>query len=257
MNIFKKIYQYRELLKTNIKKEVRGKYKKSFLGILWSFLNPLLQIAVYALIFPLILKNTQDNYVVFLCVGLIPWTFFVTTVTQCTSTVITNGNIIKKVYFPREILPISIVTSNTINFLISTLIIIAFILFDGMILTKYIIFYPLILLVQYVLLLAISFILSAVTVYLRDLEHLVGVVLQVLFYATPIVYSSTTIPASFQFIMKINPMASVIDAYRNIFYYQTCPDLKSILLWLLISVVLCFIGYKIFNKLQKGFAEEL
>lgn len=257
MNIFKKIYQYRELLKTNIKKEVRGKYKKSFLGILWSFLNPLLQIAVYAIIFPLILKNTQANYVVFLCVGLIPWTFFVTTVTQCTSTVINNGNIIKKVYFPREILPISIVTSNTINFLISTLIIIAFILFDGMILTKYIIFYPLILLVQYILLLAISFILSAVTVYLRDLEHLVGVVLQVLFYATPIVYASNSIPAGFQFIMKINPMASIIDAYRNIFYYQTCPDIKSILIWLLISVILCFIGYKTFNKLQKGFAEEL
>ena len=138
MNIFKKIYQYRELLKTNIQKEVRGKYKKSFLGILWSFLNPILQIAVYAIIFPLILKNTQDNYVVFLCVGLIPWTFFVTTITQCTSTVINNGNIIKKVYFPREILPISIVTSNTVNFLISTLIIIAFILFDGMVLTKYI-----------------------------------------------------------------------------------------------------------------------
>lgn len=257
MNIFKKIYQYRELLKTNIQKEVRGKYKKSFLGILWSFLNPLLQIAVYAIIFPLILKNTQDNYVVFLCVGLIPWTFFVTTITQCTSTVINNGNIIKKVYFPREILPISIVTSNTVNFLISTLIIIAFILIDGMILTKYILFYPLILLVQYILLLAISFILSAVTVYLRDLEHLVGVVLQVLFYATPIVYASTSIPTNFQFIMKINPMASIIDAYRNIFYYQTCPDIKSIIIWLVISVVLCFIGYKIFHKLQKGFAEEL
>lgn len=257
MNIFKKIYQYRELLKTNIQKEVRGKYKKSFLGILWSFLNPLLQIAVYAIIFPLILKNTQDNYVVFLCVGLIPWTFFVTTITQCTSTVINNGNIIKKVYFPREILPISIVTSNTINFLISTLIIIAFILFNGMNLTKYILFYPLILLVQYILLLAISFILSAVTVYLRDLEHLVGVVLQVLFYATPIVYASTSIPTNFQFIMKINPMASIIDAYRNIFYYQTCPDIKSILIWLAISVALCFIGYKTFHKLQKGFAEEL
>ena len=257
MNIFKRIYQYRELLKTNIKKEVRGKYKKSFLGILWSFLNPLLQIAVYAIIFPLILKNTQENYVVFLCVGLIPWTYFVTTITQCTSTVINNGNIIKKVFFPREILPISIVTSNTVNFLISTLIIIAFIIFDGMSLTKYIIFYPLILLVQYVLLLAISLILSAVTVYLRDLEHLIGVALQVLFYATPIVYASNSIPENFQFIMKINPMASIIDAYRNIFYYQTCPDIKSILIWLAISVVFCFIGYKIFNKLQKGFAEEL
>lgn len=257
MNTIKKIYQYRELLKTNIKKEVRGKYKKSFLGVLWSFLNPLLQIAIYAIIFPLILKNTQDNYVVFLCVGLIPWTFFVNTVTQCTSAVINNGNIIKKVYFPREILPISLVSSNTVTFLISTLIILAFILFGGMGLTKYILYYPLILLVQYILLLAISLILSATTVYLRDLEHLVGVATQILFYATPIVYNSNSIPQEFQFIMKLNPMACIIDAYRNIFYYQISPDIKSILIWLAISLILCIFAFKIFEKLQKGFAEEL
>ena len=99
MNVFKSIYEYRELLKTNVKKEIRGKYKKSFLGILWSFLNPILQIAVYAIIFPIILKNTKDNYVIFLCVALIPWTFFTTTIIQAMSSIISNSSIIKKVYF--------------------------------------------------------------------------------------------------------------------------------------------------------------
>ena len=124
MKVFKELYNYRELLKTNVQKEIRGKYKKSFLGIFWSFLNPLLQLVVYAFIFPIILKNNQENYLMFLFVALIPWTFFTTSLTQGTDTVVQNGNIVKKVYFPRTILPISVVTSGAINFLISTVIII-------------------------------------------------------------------------------------------------------------------------------------
>ena len=145
MNFLKNIYNYRELLKTNVRKEIRGRYKKSFLGVLWSFLNPLLQLAVYALIFPIILKNTEPNYVIFLCVALIPWTFFTTAITQSAASMIVNGNIIKKVYFPREIIPISVVTSGCVNFIISTIIVIGFVLASGMGLTKYALYYPLIL----------------------------------------------------------------------------------------------------------------
>ena len=256
MNIVKNIYQYRELLKTNIKKEIRGRYKNSFLGILWSFINPLLQLAVYAVIFPLILKDGPQPYVVFLCTGLIPWTFFTTTVSQAAFTMIANGNIVKKVYFPREILPIAVVTSNTINFLISTVIILAFVIFYGVGISKYIILYPFILLIQYVLSLGISFIVSSVTVYLRDLEHLIAIALQVAFYATPIVYVLDSIPPEFKGIMALNPMAHIITAYRDIFYYQTMPDLKILGIVLALSIILCIVGYWIFNKLQKGFAEE-
>ena len=106
MKIFKDLYQYRELLKTNVRKEIRGKYKGSFLGVLWSFINPLLMVLVYAIVFPLILKSSEPNYVIFLIVGIIPWNFFTTVVNQGTTTIVNNGNIIKKVYFPREILPI-------------------------------------------------------------------------------------------------------------------------------------------------------
>lgn len=257
MNVFKNIYNYRELLKNNVKKEIRGKYKNSALGVIWTFLNPLLQLLVYALIFPLILRSTQPYYVVFVCVGLVPWTFFTTAVSQSAWTIIANGNIVKKVYFPREILPISIVTSGMINFLISTLIIVAFCFIYGLGLTEYIIFFPLVLLIQYILQLGISFVLSAFTVYFRDLEHFIQIILQVMFYATPIVYAAQDIPTAFQMVMKLNPMAHIINGYRSIFYYQTMPDLKALFILLAISVAACIGGYFIFRKLQKGFAEEL
>lgn len=257
MSIFKELYKYRELLKTNVQKEIRGRYKNSFFGVLWSFLNPLLQIAVYAIIFPLILKNTIDNYVVFLCVGLIPWTFFTASISQSSSTFLANGNIVKKVYFPREILPISVVTSTLVNFLISTIIIIAFSLCYGMGLSFYILLYPVVAIIQYIFQLGLSFIVSAVTVYLRDIEYFIAIALQVLFYATPIVYSPETIPSEFQFIMKINPMAYLINAYRSIFYEHTMPDLGGLLIIFVISLAILILGYYIFKKLQKGFAEEL
>lgn len=257
VKVFKNLYEYRELLKTNVKKEIRGKYKNSFLGVIWSFLNPLLQIMVYAIVFPLILKNQQENYVIFLCAGLIPWTFFATAITRSASTMIENGNIIKKVYFPREILPISVVTSEAANFVISTIIILAFVIFGGMGLSKFVLFYPIVLLVQYILTLAISFIISSITVYFRDLQHLIGVALQLLFYATPIVYASDTIPADFAWLLKFNPMTYVINGYRDIFYNQTMPDIQSLMVVLGIAILLCVVGYLVFIKLQKGFAEEL
>ena len=255
--VFKNLYNYRELLKTNVKKEIRGKYKNSFLGVIWSFLNPLLQIAVYAIVFPLILRNTQENYVIFLCCGLIPWTFFATAISRSAFTMIENGNILKKVYFPREILSISVVTSEGVNFLISTIIIIAFVLFSGLGITKYILFYPLVFIVQYLLLLAISLIVSSVCVYVRDLQHFIGIFLQLLFYATPIVYSAETIPSQFAWILKINPMTYIINGYRDIFYKQTMPDITGLLIIMGIMLVAIVIGYLIFNKLQKGFAEQL
>ncbi|MFR8233572.1 MAG: ABC transporter permease [Clostridia bacterium] len=257
MNFFKSLYEYRELLKTSISKDIRGKYKNSILGIIWSFLNPLLQIAVYAIVFPLIMKSDLPNYTVFLCCGLIPWNFFSSAISRTSFTMIENGNIIKKVFFPRQILPISVVTSEAVNFIISTVIILAFVLIYGMGITQFLIFYPLVLLVQYLLLIGISFIVSSVTVFFRDLQHFIGIALQLLFYATPIVYASNTIPENFQWILKFNPMTYVINGYRDIFYYQQAPDFVSLLIVLGISIALCIGGYMIFNKLQRRFAEEI
>ena len=257
MKFLKSLYEYRELLKTSISKDIRGKYKNSVLGIIWSFLNPLLQIAVYAIVFPLIMKSNLPNYTVFLCCGLIPWNFFSNATSRTSFTMIENGNIIKKVYFPREILPISVVTSEAINFIISTIIILAFVLGYGMGLSKYIIFYPIILIIQYILLLGVSFVVSSITVYFRDLQHFIGIALQLLFYATPIVYAPDSIPQEFQWIIKYNPMTYIINGYIDIFYYKQMPNFESLGIVLLISIVLFFIGYFIFKKLQRRFAEEL
>lgn len=257
MEVFKNLYNYRELLKTSVKKEVRSKYKNSFLGVMWSFLNPLLQIVVYAIIFSLILKNKQENYAIFLCCGIIPWTFFAIAINKSAFTLIENGNIIKKVYFPREIIPISVVTAETINFLISTLIIIGFTVIGGIGISKFILFYPIILGVQYVIILAFSFIVSSICVYFRDLQHFIGIILQLLFYAAPIVYSQDAIPTEYQWILKYNPMTYIINAYRDIFYYQKLVNFMPLIILFVIGILTCVVNYKIFYKLQKGFAEEL
>lgn len=257
MNIFQKIYQYRELLKTNVKKEIRGRYKNSILGVMWSFLNPLLQLAVYSIIFGALLAGGDKTYPIYICVALIPWTYFTTAITQASFTIIGNGDIIKKVYFPREILPISVVTSGAVNFIISTIIILAFVIFSGMGLSWYILLYPFVLLVQYILLLGIAFIVSSITVYFRDLEHIIGIILLAAFYGTPIVYKLEQLPANLQVIMQLNPMTHIINGYRDIFYYHQMPNIKVLGILLAISVVITVIGYFIFKKLQKGFAEQL
>ena len=224
---------------------------------MWSFLNPLLQLAVYSIIFGALLAGGDKTYPIYICVALIPWTYFTTAITQASFTIIGNGDIIKKVYFPREILPISVVTSGAVNFIISTIIILAFVIFSGMGLSWYILLYPFVLLVQYALLLGISFIVSSITVYFRDLEHIIGIILLAAFYGTPIVYKLEQLPENLQIIMQLNPMTHIINRYRAIFYNQEMPNIKILGILLAISVVMTIIGYFIFKKLQQGFAEQL
>ena len=257
MKIMENLYNYRELLKTNITKDVGGKYKNSILGVLWSFVNPLLQIFVYAFVFQVILKSDIENYAVYLCCGLIPWQYFSSVVLRGAATMIDNGNIIKKVYFPREILPISLVISEGVNFLIATIIILGFVIFGGIGLSPAILWYFLIVAIQFIVSIGVSFIVSSLTVYFRDLLHILGIIMQLLFYATPIVYAIDSVPAKLQWIVKINPMSYLIDGYRNIFYNKMPPDFHGLLIALCMGIGLTIAGYFIFKKLEKGFAEEL
>lgn len=257
MEIIKNLYNYRELLKTNITKDIGGKYKKSFLGVLWSFLNPLLQIAVYAFVFQVVLKSNIPNYAVYLCCGLIPWQFFSSIVNRGAATIIDNGNILKKVYFPREVLPVSLVTSEAVNFLISTIIILCFVVFGKIGLSVNILWYFVVLLIQYLVSIGIAFIVSAITVYFRDLLHILGIIMQLLFYATPIVYSVEQVPEKFLWIMKLNPMSYLITSYRDIFYFKTAPSMHNLLIAIAMGVILVGVGLVTFKKLEKRFAEEL
>ena len=257
MDIFKELYQYRELLKTNVHKEIRGKYKGSILGVFWSFLNPLLMVAVYAIVFPYLMRMQQDNYLVFLITGVIPWVFFTNVVTSGCNCVWINGGIIKKVYFPREILPISVVLAGLINFLISCIIILIFCFGSGIGISIEIVWLPLIVLIQCALSLGLLFVLSAINVYVRDIEYLVQFIMNLVFYGTPILYNVSMFPEKFRVILYLNPLAHIIDAYRAIFYYKQTPDLYSLGIVGAVSFIILIIGFLVFKKLEKGFAEEV
>lgn len=255
--MLRELYNYRQLLKSNVRKEIRGKYKGSFLGVLWSFINPLLTTLVYAIVFPFILKNAQEHYTTFIIIAVLPWNWFTATIAQATSTILQNGGIIKKVYFPRTILPISINVSNLINFLISCIIIALFLIFSGIGFSINILFLPLVILTQFILLQGITLITSSINVYVRDLEYIINFLIAMLFYATPVLYSMDMFPPRFRSILRLNPMATLIESYRNILYYKQIPDLLGIGIILIFSIVLLFIGTIVFKRLEKGFAEEL
>ena len=255
--MIKEIYQYREFLKTNVKKDIRGKYKGSFLGILWSFINPLLMTLVYAIVFPFILRNGPDHYVTFIVIAILPWNWFVTVMSQGTFTMIGNADIIKKVYFPREILPLSVATSGLVNYFISIPIILAFLFFSGIGYSWNILWLPLIVLTQYILTIGIIMITSAINVYIRDLEYIVNFIVTMLFYGTPVLYSATLFPEKYRWILYLNPMTTIINSYRDIFYSKQMPDMNYLLPVLGFSILLMLFGIGIFRKLKKGFAEEV
>ena len=257
MNLFKELHQYRELLKTNVKKEIRGKYKASFLGVLWSFINPLLQVVVYAIVFPYIMRVKTDNYLIFLICGIIPWTWFTTSISNGTTCILTNSNLIKKVYFPRAILPISIVTSGLVNFLISCIIILIFVLGGGLGLSWHLVFLPFIVLIKSIITLAFTFLLSAFNVYVKDVEYIVVFLLNMAFYATPVLYASEMFSGWFLWVFKLNPMAHLINAYRDVFYVHRVPELLNLTVLLGIGIILLVLCYLVFNKLEKRFAEEI
>ncbi|MCR5483294.1 MAG: ABC transporter permease [Bacilli bacterium] len=258
MKRFKELWQYREFLRTNVKKDIRGKYKASFLGVLWSFINPLLQVLVYAIVFPYIMRVQTPHYLVFLICGIIPWTWFITSLTNGTTCITINNNLIKKVYFPREILPISSVTSGMINFFISCLIILIFALIDGVGISWHIVFLPLIAIIQYLVQLTIVFLTSSFNVYVKDVEYMVTFLLNLAFYATPILYNVDMFKGSkFSFIFKINPVAHIVEAYRSIFYAHQIPQLRNLFILFCISLVMLFVCYGVFKKLEKRFAEEI
>jgi len=257
MSFFNELYKYREFLKTSIHKEFRGKYKKSVLGVLWSFLNPLFQLLIYAIVFPFILKNNIDNYIVFLIVALMPWTFFNSTVIQSAACIVNNAGIVKKVYFPREILPISTATSNLINFLVTQIVVFITLFVSGIGIGKSIIIFPIIVLMQYILQLGIAFIFSAITVFIRDVEYIINIFMMLMFYLCPIVYSPSMIPDRFLIFFKLNPMFHIIEFYRTILYDKQIPNLLNVLEVFAGCIVMLLIGYFTFSKLKKKFAEEL
>ena len=197
------------------------------------------------------------NYSLFLFVGLVPWMFFSVTIQQSTTVIIANSNLIKKVYFPRLILPLTITFTNLINMILTFAIILIAVIIFRLPITLLYFYLPLVILIQTILVFAFSMIFAGVTVYFRDLEHIMSVVIMAWFYLTPIVYTAEYIPKEIFNLFKMNPMMVLVDAYRDIFLFARIPDFTALLYVLMLSGILWFLGYCLYNKLQRRFAEEI
>ncbi len=252
------IYTYREMIFSLVKRDLKGRYKGSMLGFFWTFLNPLLQLAVYTMVFSTIMRSGVKDYYLFLFVTLIPWIFFSTSLSGGASCILAQQNMVKKIYFPREVLPISYVTSQFVNMLLSFIVIFAVLLLSGYALRiEAILCLPLVMTVEYVLALGFTMIMSAVTVYVRDMEYILGIFTMAWQFLTPVMYAIDQVPQEVRWIFRINPMTYVITAYRDILYYGNIPKLETLAFASVTGVVMLIAGWMIFSCLQRRFAEEL
>ena len=254
----KEILKFKEMIKSFTIRELRTRYKGSFLGFLWTFVNPLLQLLVYSLVFPFILRVSEKNYTMFLFVALVPWFFFINSVQGGCNLIVGNSSLVTKVYFPREILSITHTLSGLCNTIFSYMIVFPLLIIFKIPMTIHLLWLPLILIGQTILNLGLSLIVSSVNVFFRDLEYLVSVGLMAMYFLTPVMYNITILPEKYQkILMFLNPMVGYIILYRNIMYYGIMSRPLLLIYTLVYSVVVLFIGYFIFQKLQRKFAEIL
>ncbi len=257
MNSFKELWAYREMLSSLVKKDLKTRYKGSILGFLWTFLNPLLQLLVYTLLFSVILPNGISNYSMFLFVALVPWLFFSTSLLAGAGSIRGAQGLIEKIYFPRIIIPISVVCSNFMNMVFSFAVVFTSLLLTGVGISPAAALLPFIMVLEFFFALGLTLIVSAVNVYFRDLEYILGILTQVWMYLTPVLYSIDQVPEHLRGVLSFNPMAAVIVAYRDILFYQKAPDMSTLVATVLCAAVALAIGVLVFNKLQRNFAEEM
>ena len=260
---FKTLFSYRELLFSLTKKELKVKYRGSFLGFFWSLLNPILMMLVYSFVFSIVMRIDVENYAIFLVSVLLPFNFLSNSINYGTGSVVSNSNLVKKIYFPKEIIPLSVVFSNLINFLLELIALFIVLAVMGYKFYMYLYLLPIVILVQFFLVAGCTLLVSSLNVFFRDLQHLMIIIMMVWFFGTPIIYPLSIVPDKYQFIMKANPMTVFGTFYRNIFYYVKyregfyIPAINVILICLGITFFIFFLGYFIFKKLEPKFAEEV
>ncbi|MBR2066726.1 MAG: ABC transporter permease [Solobacterium sp.] len=258
VKMIQEIYAYREMLVSLVHRDLRGRYKGSALGFLWTFINPLLQLGVYTVVFSVILRNGIQDFYLFLFVALIPWLFFSGCLTGGAGCIRAQGDMVKKIYFPREIIPLSFVVSQFINMVLSLIVVIVVLLIAGKGINLVAFLYlPLIMIIEFLIALGMTMLLSGVTVYFRDTEYFIGIIAMLWQFLTPIMYGLDVVPERLLSIFFLNPMTPVIIAYRDILYYKQVPQLSTLILALVFGVVMVVVGVLTFGHLKKHFAEEL
>lgn len=254
----KDIYAYRDMISSLVRRELRGRYKGSVLGFLWTYINPLCQVIVYSAVFSVIFRVNIEKFYLYLIIGMMPWTFFNTAVQGGATCVRAQSDMVQKIYFPREVIPISYVTSAFVNMLLSFIIVFGAVIISGFgFKWQALIYLPLIMFFEYLLALGIAFIVSAITVYFRDLEQIISVIMMAWIYVTPIMYNMDYVPEKYRTLVVLNPMTPIVEVYHQILYYRMIPTTNYLLLAGGTSVLIFLIGAFVFAKIERNFAEEL
>jgi lipopolysaccharide transport system permease protein len=257
-SVIREVIAYRTLIKNLVFKELKLKYRGSILGVMWSLLNPLLILAVYTFAFKLVMRVQMDHYAYFLLVGLLPWTFFAGSARAATGAIVGNANLIKKVYFVREALPIATVLFEFAQLLLALAVFLpALMLISGVgLYSTTLLVFP-VLLLHLLFTTGLAFALSALTTSFRDLVHLTEVALVLLFWVTPIVYSAADAPAIVQPLFPLSPLAAFAVAYQDVLFWGRLPAFPvtlSVIGWTAASLLM---GHAIFRWFDPSFAEDI
>lgn len=262
---FKSLLRYRELLRNLTTRDLKVRYRNSFLGFLWAWGNPILMTLVFTIVFQVIAPNSIANYPLFILIGWLAWGLTASGINNGIGSILNNSNLIKKVWFPRITLPTAAVFADGANFLFAMPLVFILILVyripvDPLLILVY---FPIIFISQIALVMGISFFLSAANVFYRDTSVIATVGITAWFFLTPVFYSVSQLTENSRLVYYLNPMASIIEAYRNIFYGSTegappgPPDLAFLLRTLVTSFVILILGYLFFTRASKRFGEEL
>jgi len=259
----RQLLRYRGLIQSLVARELKARYRGSVLGFFWSFINPLLLLLIYSFVFAVVLPGTHpaeiEPYALFMFCGILPWTWFSSSLSESANVLIGHGNLIKKVLFPAEILPIVTVLANMVHFFLGLPILIAFLIYyQRSISVAEIFWFPVIVGVQLVFTIALSLFLSAMTVHFRDLKDLIGNVLTLWFFATPIIYPMHLAPADMQWLLNLNPMTHIMRSYQQVMFFEgPLGHQKYLAIVGVLSILLFLAGYFVFDRLRDTFAEEV
>jgi lipopolysaccharide transport system permease protein len=259
----RQLLRYRGLIQSLVARELKARYRGSVLGFFWSFINPLLLLLVYSFVFKVLMPQSHpkeiEPYALFMFCGILPWTWFSSSLMESANVLISGGNLIKKVLFPAEVLPIVTVLANMVHFFLGLPILIAFLIYYQAPLTLgELAWFPVVVLVQLVLTIGFALVLSALTVHFRDIKDILGNLLTFWFFATPIIYAVNQAPPTARAFINLNPFTHLAISYQEILFY---PGPFGHAKWLLVlgalSVLWFLIGYFMFDRLRDSFVEEV
>ncbi len=253
----RKIAHFFDLLRVLVDRDMKLLYKRSALGIAWTLINPLLQLAVFSFVFRSVIPINIPQFSSFAFSGLLIWTWSQTALFQATGLITSNKALIRQPNFPTAILPVVTTMTGLIHFLLALPVLIIFLAVDGVKPSSVLFVLPLLMVIQFVLTVGLAYPLAALNVTFRDTQHTLGVLLQMLFYLTPIFYDLNSVPKEFQPFYQLNPMVPLIEAYRAILLKGTQPDWQVLLIVSLVVAVILPIGLAIFRRQSNTFVEEL